>query len=548
MVAINTVTGCRSSQVVFDIEDQTTPPIIELVSFSNPTQCDGLNKPGTLMVAADGLSDVVLYTYEWYSGGQPVGGAPIIANNFVASNLVVGTYTVVVTNNSTGCSSVESYTLQTEVVVPIVSASSEPVTNCDVPNGSLFATVINTVATYDYNWYAGTDTSVPPLFTGQTVDNVNPGLYTVIAIDQSDPGCISPEDTVTIQDSRFVGFNVMIETVAPLSNCDPGNPNGVLSASVNGDVTSHVFEWFLGTDLTAPPVQTGSVATGLSDTLYTVVATDVITQCQNIAEFTLGSSFLPIPAADAVVTDGTSCIVGNGSIQATVGGNVKDYSFDWYPGDQISGIAIFTGPDLTGLSNGEQYTVTATSNATGCTSPGVTVTVGESIQLPEFDVSIDNATCLDQNGSATIYVHDTANVATIQWSNGVVGAELRNYPAGRYMVTVTDTLGCENSQMVDIESEINVYNGVSPNGDGYNDIFHIDCIQNFPNNIVYIYNRAGQLVYVEEGYNNSTIFFDGIGNEGIYISGNRLPDGTYYYVVDKRNGSEPVAGYLELLR
>ena len=101
---------------------------------------------------------------------------------------------------------------------------------------------------------------------------------------------------------------------------------------------------------------------------------------------------------------------------------------------------------------------------------------------------------------------------------------------------------------MEILSEINVYNGVSPNGDGFNDIFHIDCIQNFPNNIVYIYNRAGQLVYRHEGYDNSTIFFEGIGNEGLYLSGNEVPDGTYYYVVDKRNGTEPVAGYLELLR
>ena len=548
VVAINTTTGCRSSQVAIEIEDQTAPPVIELVNFINPTQCDGLNQPGTLIVQSDGISDITLYTYEWYTGGQPVAGAPIVPNNFVASNLTDGTYTVVVINNATGCTSTASYTLQTEAVVPIVSASSEPVTNCDVPNGSLFATVINTVATYNYNWYTGTDTSAPAVFTGQTVDNVAPGLYTVIAVDQADPGCISLSDTVSVIDSRFVGFDVVIEAVAPLSNCDPANPNGVLSASVNGDVTSHVFEWFLGTDTTAGPVALGSVATGLSDTLYTVLARDVITQCENTAQYTLGSEFLPIPMPDAAVTDATSCVVGNGAIQATVGGNVKDYTFDWYPGSQVVGAPIFTGPDLTGLSNGEQYTVTATSNITGCTSPGIPVTVGESIILPEFEVEIDNATCLDQNGSAVVHVYDTANVALIQWSNGVTGPELMNYPAGQYTVTVTDTLGCAASQMVDIESEINVFNGVSPNGDGFNDIFHIDCIENFPNNIVYIYNRAGQLVYLEEGYDNSTIFFDGIGNEGVYLSGNLLPDGTYYYVVDKRNGSEAVGGYLELLR
>jgi hypothetical protein len=29
--------------------------------------------------------------------------------------------------------------------------------------------------------------------------------------------------------------------------------------------------------------------------------------------------------------------------------------------------------------------------------------------------------------------------------------------------------------------------------------------------------------------------------------GNNLPDGTYFYVIDKRNGSKPLAGYLEIV-
>jgi hypothetical protein len=29
--------------------------------------------------------------------------------------------------------------------------------------------------------------------------------------------------------------------------------------------------------------------------------------------------------------------------------------------------------------------------------------------------------------------------------------------------------------------------------------------------------------------------------------GNQLPDGTYFYIVDKRDGSKPVAGYLEIV-
>ena len=548
VVAINTLTGCRSSQVAFEIEDLTVPPLVALISFTNPTLCDGLNQTGTLVVTSDGFSDLSNYTYAWYNGGQPVSGAPIIANNFIASGLAAGTYTVVVTNNTTGCAQAETYIMQPEVVMPFVSASAEPVTNCDAPNGTLFATVINTSATYDYDWYQGTDTTAPPIYTGQTVNNVMPGTYTVIATDQADPACISDIDTVIVDDARFTAFEIMIQTEAPLSNCDPANPNGILSASVNGDISGYEFEWYVGTDTTVAAVAIGSVATGLSDTLYTVVALDVITRCRNTADYTLGSEFLPVPIADINIYDATSCIVGNGALQATVGGNVKDYTFDWYVGDVVSGASIFRGPDLVGLNSGEQYTVTATSNATGCTSPGITAVVGEDKNTPQFEYFVTDATCLDQNGSAIIYVQDTTNLALIEWSNGVTGPELRNYPPGQYMVTVTDTLGCATSKMVEIGSEINVYNGVSPNSDGFNDIFHIDCIENYPDNLVRIYNRAGQLVYMHEGYDNSTVFFDGVGNEGIYISGNRVPDGTYYYIVDKRDGSQPVAGYLELLR
>jgi gliding motility-associated-like protein len=98
-----------------------------------------------------------------------------------------------------------------------------------------------------------------------------------------------------------------------------------------------------------------------------------------------------------------------------------------------------------------------------------------------------------------------------------------------------------------IQTEIHPFNGVSRNNDGRNDIFYIDCIGDFPDNIVRIYNRAGTLVYEDHGYDNIDIFFDGRANKGISVLGNNLPDGTYFYVIDKMDGSKPVAGYLEIV-
>jgi gliding motility-associated-like protein len=88
---------------------------------------------------------------------------------------------------------------------------------------------------------------------------------------------------------------------------------------------------------------------------------------------------------------------------------------------------------------------------------------------------------------------------------------------------------------------------VSRNGDGRNDIFQIDCIENFPDNIVKIFNRAGTLVYEEHGYDNITLYFDGRSNKGFNPMGTNLPDGTYFFVINKMDGSEPISGYLEIV-
>ena len=63
-----------------------------------------------------------------------------------------------------------------------------------------------------------------------------------------------------------------------------------------------------------------------------------------------------------------------------------------------------------------------------------------------------------------------------------------------------------------------------------------------------IFNRAGILVYEADGYNNAEIVFRGIGEKGLYMIGEDLPDGTYFYIIDKGDGSRPNTGYLELMR
>ena len=93
---------------------------------------------------------------------------------------------------------------------------------------------------------------------------------------------------------------------------------------------------------------------------------------------------------------------------------------------------------------------------------------------------------------------------------------------------------------------LKIYNEFSPNGNGKNEYFYIDCINNYPNNTLEIYNRWGNLVYSKEGYDNT---FNGVSNgRSVFNKNEKLPVGTYYYILDLGDGSERKAGWLYLVR
>ncbi|MCL6267061.1 PKD domain-containing protein [Flagellimonas myxillae] len=113
-----------------------------------------------------------------------------------------------------------------------------------------------------------------------------------------------------------------------------------------------------------------------------------------------------------------------------------------------------------------------------------------------------------------------------------------------------DQLDTNNSNDVD-QAEVaptclTVYNEFSPNGDGVNEYFKIDCINRYPNNVLQVYNRWGTIVYEKRSYNNE---WDGTSTGRATVQqGDLLPVGTYYYVLDLGDGSEPRTDWLYINR
>jgi large repetitive protein len=581
-------TNCQSTfiEVVIDSADiiypdvkirQTTPQIV----------CDvtSLGGSATLIATVDLTRPVNSrnsfgnYEVFWFENLQTLGAPMNAASDTVITNLLSGDYSVSVLDLTTSCRASALFIVPEDSVrfKPILALAASPLTECDSIDGFVTAEGLKFPSNpppppnihpfpYDYTadlfFGASPNLNNPPdvVMVNDPNNpmnpefflepNLSPGIYTVRLTDNN-TGCIAIK-SVEVSDQRI--FPVPnLTTIAPITNCDPAKPNGVARADVNGNFIGYRFEWYEGNTVAGQPFYTGVEYGELKPTPqeYLVQATDLVTGCSGTVVTTFNLGTLPIPLPTIVVLSHvTSCLVDNGALAASVGGNTKDYVFDWYDGTQEVPPPDFIGEIYSDLAIGT-YSVTATSKITGCKSPLVSEDILDRKELPTFDFEIQTASCDQANGFARIFITSETEVTRIEWrdANGVitVGPNLAEAFAGLYNVTVTTILGCVSSQDLEISADIRPFNGISRNGDDQNAYFHIDCIDNFQNNIVKIFNRAGTLVYEAVGYDNNNIYFDGLSNRGISPMGKNLPDGTYFYIVDKRDGSKPIAGYLEIV-
>ena len=82
-------------------------------------------------------------------------------------------------------------------------------------------------------------------------------------------------------------------------------------------------------------------------------------------------------------------------------------------------------------------------------------------------------------------------------------------------------------------------NTFTPNGDGINDTWEIKYLDQYQGCRTEVYTANGQLVYSDVGYTKA---WDG------NFKGAPVPSGTYYYVIDPKNGRKKIAGYVTILR
>ncbi|WKL49842.1 Ig-like domain-containing protein [Flavobacterium pectinovorum] len=205
------------------------------------------------------------------------------------------------------------------------------------------------------------------------------------------------------------------------------------------------------------------------------------------------------------------------------------------------------------------YTLTASfpvnENQTCSATATVIITQPSS---PNEVTTISSEACADDSSLINLLTLLPINTtATGNWidknnSNALQGNIFNPFglALGNYLLEyqITDEI-CPRSILLNMEinndcqvlacGNVVIHNAFSPNGDGINDAFKIDSIDDltcYPENTVEIYNRWGILVFETVNYNNTTNAFDGTSRGRTTVKQSEgLPTGTYFYIINYKS-------------
>ncbi|MCB9016976.1 MAG: gliding motility-associated C-terminal domain-containing protein, partial [Lentimicrobiaceae bacterium] len=228
------------------------------------------------------------------------------------------------------------------------------------------------------------------------------------------------------------------------------------------------------------------------------------------------------------------------------------YTYNWQPASLLLN-SNSTNPETRPLTNHTEFVLLVTDVVTGCQDTDEVMVMIDGINYPP--VAVDDYDTTRFNTSVVVHVTDNDSDP----ENDALSVSFCSYPENGLVVinsdnTITYTpyagfagddslcyricdkgipVMCDEA-MIYIHvlpeptiDDIVIYNGVSPNEDGNNDIWKIKGIEGFPDNTVKIFNRWGDKINEMSHYDNVNVYWDATNSKGEMV-----PDGTYYYILE----------------
>ncbi|MBL7113648.1 MAG: gliding motility-associated C-terminal domain-containing protein, partial [Bacteroidales bacterium] len=481
-LAVRDVNGCMSpASDVFQLNERARPtrPVI---SGSNQ-YCEG--SMATLSVATANK-------YMWSNGMTTQ-----------SVEVAEGSYYVMVTD-ANGCESLNSDTVE-------VSELTRPDKPIITPDGPLTfwkgdSVILASSLSTSYLWSPGNET------TAQITVRES-GTFTVVVTDEN--GCQSDSS------------DAIVVTVDALDKPEV-TADGALSFCSGGSVqlsttTATGYLWSNGETTQSITVSaSGDYSLIIYNELgHESTASDIVTV-----------TVFPMPVV-AYATEDVSCFGRNeGSVSLVVSGGTAPFIYSWSNGN--------TTADATGLAAGS-YSVSVTDDNSCTTGANMVITEPEALRV---ELIVTHPDCPDSyNGEISANVSGGIQPYQYLWSTGDNADYLADLGQGTFNFTVTDSNNCIEEEEVTLnpleELCLFIPDIITPNADGFNDVWEIPGIEYYPEAVVEIYNRWGKRIFHSEGYE---IKWDGTFND------KNLPMDSYHYIIDIKNGLKPFIGNITIVR
>jgi gliding motility-associated-like protein len=359
---------------------------------------------------------------------------------------------------------------------------------------------------YTYSIDAGATYQSSSSYTG-----LGAGSFDVTIVDAG--GCNSDTTNYILTDPPLL----VIDTVIAIPDgCGP-IVDGSLVIQVSGGTSPYDYSIDNGVNFFAT-----AAFLSLGQGTYNIVVKDA-NGCTAATQATITEILQPAPP---VVTP-TSINFCQGDVPPLITASGLG-TFNWYYMDTLTG-QIFT--DTTAIRPTQSGTYYITQSIGGCESFAASVTVSltaytGSTSLPQTACDGDALVLQAFGGDSYQWYPDTTINDVLNTSTITVNPVVNNI----YYVDIT--IGnCVFTDsvivVVDPDCSVDITNAFSPDGDGTNDTWIIPALLRYPDNQVTIFNRWGDVLVKFTGYDNQGVVWNGTNK-----SGDQLPMGTYYYIVE----------------
>jgi large repetitive protein len=496
-VTVKDANGCSAATTV--TVGQKGPR--EATLTANKASCGETNGSITVSAVNGGTAP---YTYSLN------GGSFQSATTF--ANLAAGVYTIVV-RDAEGCTITVEQAVSNNGGVESFTATGTDA-SCGERNGRISITeIVGGQSPYTYS-IDGTNFVSVPTFTG-----LAEGEYQVMVKDAS--GCIQVQ-TVTLQNSPM-----LTDATFTVSAATCGDATGeVVVTKVTGGTAPYTYS-LDGTNFSA-----NATITGVKAGSYTLTVKDA-KGCTFSVAVQMDGFNSELDYVQHITCKGETN--GKIAIKATGADANTEYSID-------NGKTFQKNPVFSNLASGNYQVVTRFSST--CSISVGTVEVKEPSQLLlSVDVT-EGQPGKPNSGSARALATGGTAPYTYFLNNGpgMSESEFKELKSDLYTIWVEDANGCRVSAefYVTNPGELDIPTGFTPNGDGRNDTWEIENLHElYPNCRVTVFNRWGSPVFDSNGYAKP---WDGTHN------GKRLPDATYYAIIEFGDDRAPVKTAVTIMR